>query len=554
MTFLPIVERELRVAARRRATYWIRTGFGVGAIAIGFFVWLDNRFAPPNVFGQSLFVALAVLSVFYCLTCGLRSTADCLSEEKREGTLGLLFLTDLRGHDVILGKLAATSFAGVCAILATFPIMAVPLMMGGVSAGDFWRVMLLLVNTTLLSLSVGIAVSAWSRQAYKAITATAALLFFITAGCPILAGLIYALVPTHRSAVGDSLLLPCPFYTLGQAWAFNAPRPYLRHFWWSSGVVHALTWLFLALACFLVPRSWQDRPTPARGERRREFWRKLAYGTLARRQAFRTRLLNRNPVAWLNARARLKPTLVWSAIGLVAGLWAVGYLMAGDEWFCEGVYLPMAILLNCLLKLWVALEAGRNLAEDRKSGALELVLSTTLSVREMLQGQWMALRAQFLGPVLTVIALQLIFLVASLQRESFYAQPLNPVLWVASILLLLADLAALAWVGLWGALTARKPSHIAGMTFVRILCAPWVLFIVICILTSNLIEETPNDPILTWKFYLGLWFGLSLLTDLGFGLGAALHLRRSFRALALQRYAPTTSALTRWFRRKPPVI
>lgn len=111
MIFLPIVERELRVAARRRATYWVRTAFGAGAIAIGFFIWLDNRFSPANVFGQNLFAAFAGLSVFYCLTGGLRSTADCLSEEKREGTLGLLFLTDLRGHDVILGKLAATSFA-----------------------------------------------------------------------------------------------------------------------------------------------------------------------------------------------------------------------------------------------------------------------------------------------------------------------------------------------------------------------------------------------------------------------------------------------------------
>ena len=34
-------------------------------------------------------------------------TADCLSEEKREGTLGLLFLTDLRGYDIVVSSSSA---------------------------------------------------------------------------------------------------------------------------------------------------------------------------------------------------------------------------------------------------------------------------------------------------------------------------------------------------------------------------------------------------------------------------------------------------------------
>jgi len=547
MTFLPVVERELRVAARRRGTYWIRTAFGFGAIMVGFFIWLDDRHSPANVLGENLFGAFAGLSVFYCLTCGLRSTSDCLSEEKREGTLGLLFLTDLQAHDVILGKLAATSFAGVYAILATFPILAVPIMMGGVSAGDFWRVMLLLLNTTLLSLAAGLVVSALSRSSYKALAATLAILLMLTLGCPILSGITYLVSPTHRSALRDVLLFPCPFYTLGESHYASASRKTLHDFWWSMGVIHSLGWLFLGLACVIVPRSWQDRPAATRAQRRRKFWQALVGGLPARRQAFRSRLLDRNPVAWLGARARVKPALVWGAVGLVAAGWAWGYLRAGAEWCCEGVDLPMAILLNSILKLWVALESGRNLAEDRKSGALELVLSTTMTVKETLRGQWMALRGQFLGPVLTVIAIQLIFLVASLQRESFHDQPINPVLWVTFMVLLVADLIALGWVGLWGALTSKKPSHLAGMTIARILCAPWILFILISILANALIEDVPSDPILTWKFFIGLWFGLGLLTDLGFGLGAALHLRSSFRALALQRYAPATSPLSRWF-------
>jgi hypothetical protein len=366
-------------------------------------------------------------------------------------------------------------------------------------------------------------------------------------GLPISAGLLYAWAPAHHSALGDALLLPCPFYALVQAERGGASRTALHYFWQSFGVMHALAWLFLGLACFIVPRSWQDRTAGDRSRRWRDFRR--AFDTAARRGSWRTRLLDRNPIHWLGARSRLKSALIWGAIGLVMALWGLGYLLAGVEWLCEATSLPTAIVLNCLLKVWVAFEAGRNLAEDRKSGALELVISTPLKVKEMLRGQWMALRSQFLGPVLTVIAIQLIFLAASLQRESFQAQPINPVLWTTFILLLVADGFALGWVGLWGGLNARKPSRLIGMTFLRILAAPWILFYTICILAHRFIHDNPSDPVLNWKFYIGLWFALGLLIDLGLGLQAALHLRAKFRALALQHYAPAPSPLARWFGR-----
>ena len=70
---------------------------------------LGHRHAPPSRLGQSLFATLSVIAFAYCLLAGIRYTAGALSEERREGTLGLLFLTDLRGFDVVIGKLAVTS-------------------------------------------------------------------------------------------------------------------------------------------------------------------------------------------------------------------------------------------------------------------------------------------------------------------------------------------------------------------------------------------------------------------------------------------------------------
>ena len=47
-------------------------------------------FGGVGVAGQLIFAPLNSLAFLYCLLAGVCKTADCLSEEKREGTLGKL--------------------------------------------------------------------------------------------------------------------------------------------------------------------------------------------------------------------------------------------------------------------------------------------------------------------------------------------------------------------------------------------------------------------------------------------------------------------------------
>jgi ABC-type transport system involved in cytochrome c biogenesis permease component len=169
MTFLPIVERELRVACRRRESYWLRVGVALLALLLGAWMLLWTHFASQQRLGLGMFVALSIVAFLYSLLAGLRTTADCLSEEKREGTLGLLFLTDLKGYDIVLGKLAATSLNVFYGLLAIFPIMAVPLLLGGVTWTEFWRVALVALNTLFFSLTIGLFASAVSRSEWAGI-------------------------------------------------------------------------------------------------------------------------------------------------------------------------------------------------------------------------------------------------------------------------------------------------------------------------------------------------------------------------------------------------
>src|SRR5712671_739338 len=170
MRLLPIVERELRVAARRRTTYALRLLAAAAALAVTLWLCLlPVPGQPLTALGKSLFTSLSIMAFAYSLLIGPFITADCLSSEKREGTLGLLFLTDLSSFDVVLGKWAATSLAGFYGLLAVLPVLGIPLLLGGVTPGEYGRVALAVVNAILFSLTAGMFVSALSRDQTKAI-------------------------------------------------------------------------------------------------------------------------------------------------------------------------------------------------------------------------------------------------------------------------------------------------------------------------------------------------------------------------------------------------
>src|SRR5437899_1889814 len=180
MTFLPIVERELRVRARQKFTHRFRVGSALVAMLLVMYLLVTGSLSSPRSIGKMIFQTLAWLSFAYCLLEGVRTTADCLSEEKRAGTLGLLFLTDLKGYDVVFGKLIASSLNSFYALLAIFPPLAIPILIGGVTGAEFWRLVLMLVNTLFFSLCSGMFVSAVSRDERNALANTLALIPCLT--------------------------------------------------------------------------------------------------------------------------------------------------------------------------------------------------------------------------------------------------------------------------------------------------------------------------------------------------------------------------------------
>jgi ABC-type transport system involved in multi-copper enzyme maturation permease subunit len=545
VTFLPILARELRVASRRRITYWIRTGAALAVMIIGTWLFLMMQTEPTHMIAQVLFGVLTSCATLSAFLSGLRDTADCLSGEKREGTLGLLFLTDLRGYDVVIGKMAANSINAFYGILAVLPIFGVPLLMGGITLGEFGRMSLVAINALFFSLSLGICMSAFSRSSRKSAAMTFLLLLFFSAVLPSVGG--YLVYLTKSTPFPPPFFWPSVGFTYFRAWEiFYKTGP--EDFWWSLVTVHALGWFFLIVASIAAPRSWQDRPPGVKKLRWGERWQLWSHGDSSERFAFRKRLLDQNAFFWLAARSRLKPACVWAALGLLGCVWAWGVGKFHQEFLNPGAYLLTGLVLNLMLKSWVATEAGRQLAEDRKLGALELLLSTPMTIHDILRGQLLALRRQFLAPLVLTLITIFVFMWATLREpDSEDMRSFVRLLCIGGMVMLVADLIALYWVGMWQALAAKNPNRAASATIARVLILPslgWAMVVLIAVLSS--IRGGQNYE--SWPhMLLGLWFGLGLAADIAFSISARRRLLAEFRLAAVQRYTPRAGFWKRLF-------
>jgi ABC-type transport system involved in multi-copper enzyme maturation permease subunit len=548
MIVLPIVERELRVAARRRGTYAVRVLVALAAILIlaGTLWTVTSRGTPSAQHGRFLFRALLVVGFTYCLLAGARATADCLSEEKREGTLGLLFLTDLKGYDVVLGKLAASSLNSIYGLLAILPVQALSLQLGGVTPGELARSALLLLNTLLFSLATGLFVSALSRDERKAMFATVFVLGVLTVAP---GGLCFVLAllggPFAESAewIVEVLSLS-PAFGLGYLLTDFAPamRVPMWLFWLSAVWVLLMTFVLLALTARILPRLWQVRAKKTRAEEFNERLEQRLYGEGTKRRRFRQRLLDVNPFLWHAQRERGKPLYVWGYLAAVASTWLWGRFSQGDVMLDRNVVVPTLVIVHSFFKVWVVSEACTRLAEDRRHGALELLLSTPLTPAEILHGQWLALRRQFLKPLLLLMVIEFLLV----------GQAFTTGLGLMCAVMLAADFVALGWAGQWLALTTKHLTQAILRALLAILVLPWVfLFPVAWLLKDGLGFRGTESELRTVA-----WFVTGLGMDVLVGwVWARRNLRRDFRLVAMERYQPLPARGWRsWLGRADPAV
>lgn len=544
MSILPIVARELRVASRKRNTYLGRVVAAFVPITVAGF-WVPVFAAQYNVSqGRMLFAALSVLLFGYCLLAGAQVTADCLSSEKREGTIGLLFLTDLQGYDIVLGKLVSSSLSAFYGLLATVPVLALAILLGGVTLVQLGLTALLFLNTLFFSLAAGVFVSAVSRDDRRAMFATVCVLLLVLFA-PYGLGMLHARWLWARTGSGPAgwdelsvLVQFSPLFAFRVLHAKVATPGFMQAFSQSLLSTHLLGWGLLILASLIAPRVCRERARGKAGMRWMLFRNRWSYGSPARRAAFRKRLLDRNAFYWLAARDRIKAHYVWLFVGSLGWIWLGVGLMMGEFSLDWEILISLLFVCFVFLKVWLVSEVCTRLVEDRSCGAFELLLSSPLSVRDMARGQTLALRRQFGRPVIALLGLTFLLMFWAV-RSPHYGRSNGEIrlLFWSLMIMLAADLVTLKWVAMWQGIRNSQINRATSATCARVLFLPTLMFVIVCVFWALTVQVIGSNPFGVVGTVCGLWLFIGLAADAFFGLRARWLFLHHLRDVAAQRFA-----------------
>ena len=586
MRFLSVAERELRAAARRPAMYRIRW-----ITAAAFFIlllwlaWTMDAFQNRSA-GSGLFESFSIFIFLYCLFVGATGTADCISRERREGTLGFLFLSNLNSAEIVAGKLCSNALAAFYSLVAICPLLALPLLLGGITFGHFWPAVLALANALFFAVAAGFVASAVSVRQFPAIALATGLSLFFGMGMLGISGVLRKF--GCPNFVADTIADFCPLHALLEA--ENKVRlpgqPRQFQYWLSLAAVAGMSWTWLALVVWRVGRTWRDRPKRVCVWSRFGFGQRFRKRGSAARAALRQRLLKINPYFWLAGRQQISAPifmLVTVVIVLITVTVTAPYFA---RVFPAGAISPMVgqmfawlwtgLAIHALMLYYGGTVAAQRLAEDKQIGALELILSTPTSERTIARGLWLAYGRRMLFPALVAVLVHLFFIwqcASVFILEPFERHPSNitagRLIWSAlldqpvkgfhfdwhlgvifrilllALVVLMANWLTLGWVGRWLGLRMKHPGFAPMGTVILAVAPPVILFSLVCYLCSELhLDRLPDRrwlPIMIW-----VGFGIGMGNCLLLSVWAAGRLRRDFRATVASRY--DSPSLGRWWR------
>jgi ABC-type transport system involved in multi-copper enzyme maturation permease subunit len=445
------MERQLRARARTLTLYWSRLAVALVGTLICLLtlnVSIGVPGAAQSMMGHYAFHSIVSAAFLLCLCAGFL-TVDGISRERREGTLVVLCLTRVKALDVLLGSFGAAGITCLCALLSLAPVLMLPVLAGGVTGGEAFRVFLVLFDTLLLSLSAGLWASANARGWLQSARSAVGMLFCIVALpafallVPVPLGYLFGISPLAAFSWADDAA-----YRLAKA-------PY----WISLAVILGVSCRLIIAAGFRLRRALRE--DDGRNENVVEPGRKPA--------AARSPIADaEDPMRWLLRRQRGVKVVVWSAVVIgIFPLAAQGLLLRGG---LPSIYLAYiygwstGLAISVVQGSLFAWAASRFLVEARRCGELELLLTSPAGADTIVSSQWHHLRRLFLLPVvvgaLPGLAWEIYYTVLGYSHSSItgslsyqlYSQLSAGLICVN----LIVGAGALIWVGLWFGFRARS--------------------------------------------------------------------------------------------------
>jgi hypothetical protein len=477
MIWPPLIERELRVALRKQRparSRLITASALAGVCSIPLFLLSIGVLKDGPAAGRILHPILFGVGLYWVARTPAR-IAGAFAEERRCRTLGLLFLSGLSAPEVFASKVLSAALIALTDLLAIFPMLALPFLVGGISYDLFLATVVCLPNLLLFAVAVGLLASVLTEDDSAAVVIAAVLATVICALPPA----IYQAQSVFSSAqpsvwwprLGPAYAAWSIYWTWAGLWSGGWVPAGL---WANFGITFCWSALCLAAAAAALKLLWRECEQSGSGPVGTGPWRRWVHGNHERRKRLASQWLDArpadatrpfraaNPFVWLAARDRQPAALAWLVLGAITGAWLLCWALWRSRWpSVPNLILTAFILLESLL--WITRQtAAKLLGDARHDGSYELLLTTPLEPGEIVSGGLDTLRCHFQTVGQCVLVLNTLMMLAGLALRPWQPRALFVYSVIWAWLLFASWYLAWDWRGcltvMWAGLNSGRPA------------------------------------------------------------------------------------------------
>lgn len=177
MLLLSIIAREFKQAARRKRMHWLRIALGCGIGTWFALVALRGTFFGAETLGRAVYDAVLFPLAYGVMLLAPALAAPVIAVERRNDTLGLLFLTQLKPFQIVVAKYTAVLLEVFGVVLLTVPLLCLPVLFGGLDSAEVISDALIVLALVIGCTALGTLTSSFLSSVTKAFVCAIAALF-----------------------------------------------------------------------------------------------------------------------------------------------------------------------------------------------------------------------------------------------------------------------------------------------------------------------------------------------------------------------------------------
>jgi ABC-type transport system involved in multi-copper enzyme maturation permease subunit len=435
----PILTKELRIAARQRRTYVIRSIYLLLLIIILILAVLRTslmasggtaiyRISRMAEIAKSLTLSITWFQFYVAQILAVVLMSNAVNDEKRRGTLDVLMATPISSFQIIVGKLLSKLFQLILFLALSLPMLAIIRVFGAVQWDYIVASLCITFTAMLLAASLSMYFSTIISRPYKVILIMLLILFTFYILIQLQFSLFAAGITTARflalisPATAMMQVSISAFPTMGIAkTAFSWPAHCL--------IITIISLVFMAISILTIRRTFRQ-PTVV------NYREKLAGLKRDKVAARPVRPVGESPVFWKELPHSFGTSICLNILIFCTLALILVILCVVNEFGIGFLFHMYGMALWMIASVRTATMAATAITKEKEARTLQVLLGTLIDDEKIIRGKALAILWRNL-PVWIILVIHSVISFFGYMYEDFWYLPASLIGTIAWLVILL---------------------------------------------------------------------------------------------------------------------